>query len=666
MAGARRVLLTAFSAALFAVAGHAIAALLASGADPYIVYGCVVGVGVAGLWPWSERLLAPAVIVLSVVLGSGLAMFPRSQHAATRVAGAFLEQTGSSPISWETGFALTIGAVCLAACCGWLLVTRHTPWPVVALTGSALLARADVTRVYEDRFLLFMVAAVLLVVCTYAPSMRRLRLVLPAALVGCALASMTWELPTARNAWSPLFADPVASLTGSGTLNGGVTTLNLTGGFHPTNRLIMAVTINRPDVHPYWQTLVFDQYDGHSWMAGDSTQRSVPALSALAPAEGRNSAITSTVQLFQSAQTLISTGTPVRASIPTIALYAPGGFQPVEVRAPNGLLEGMTYEIQGAVDAPFTGSPADLRVYLQLPTEPARLLNLALHLVQKQPSPIDRALAIQSYLRDSGRFSYDVNAGSPADGDAVDAFLFQTHRGYCNQFASAMVILAREVGIPARLISGYDAGTLELGSYLVREKDAHSWAEVYIAGAGWVALDPTPGFDAAPFQPAGVRARVGLGARSGLPKAAPHRPSNGAGWAREQPPVPASPTTLLRPASHHSASPMLASMSILLLLISMGVTYLLWPRSLSQLYLSAVRATPRRYGTLEPGETPLEFAERFRRQRAEHDDVFLLVGLYTRQRYARIEPTEEELRSARQAWRRLRRQWLIGMRRGAP
>jgi transglutaminase-like putative cysteine protease len=79
------------------------------------------------------------------------------------------------------------------------------------------------------------------------------------------------------------------------------------------------------------------------------------------------------------------------------------------------------------------------------------------------------------------------------EADAIDDFLFNTKRGFCEHFASAFTMLARAAGLPARIVTGYQGGEFNpLGGYLiVRQSDAHAWAEVWLDGKGWVRVDPT-------------------------------------------------------------------------------------------------------------------------------------------------------------------------------
>lgn len=132
--------------------------------------------------------------------------------------------------------------------------------------------------------------------------------------------------------------------------------------------------------------------------------------------------------------------------------------------------------------------------YLQLPnTLPGRVRNLAIQLTASEPTPYDQAHAIEQYLR---AFPYTLQLPKPPSGvDLVDYFLFDLKRGYCDYDASAMVVLARAAGIPARLAIGYATGTYDEAHqrFVVTEADAHSWPEIYFPGYGWIRFEPTGG-----------------------------------------------------------------------------------------------------------------------------------------------------------------------------
>jgi hypothetical protein len=121
------------------------------------------------------------------------------------------------------------------------------------------------------------------------------------------------------------------------------------------------------------------------------------------------------------------------------------------------------------------------------------VVDLAKEATAEADTPYTRALALEAYLRS---FPYDLEVAKPPEGrDVVDYFLFDLQRGYCDYFASAMVVMARSVGIPARLAVGYAMGSYDFqqGAYVVTEKDAHAWPELYFPGYGWIPFEPTSG-----------------------------------------------------------------------------------------------------------------------------------------------------------------------------
>ena len=130
--------------------------------------------------------------------------------------------------------------------------------------------------------------------------------------------------------------------------------------------------------------------------------------------------------------------------------------------------------------------------YLALPpTVPARVRELARRITRDAPTPYDKARALEHELR-LYPYSLDVPL-PPEDRDLVDWFLFDLRTGYCDYYASAFVVLARSVGLPARFVMGYAQGRWDAtaGVYHVTGNDAHSWPEVYFPSYGWVPFEPT-------------------------------------------------------------------------------------------------------------------------------------------------------------------------------
>jgi hypothetical protein len=156
--------------------------------------------------------------------------------------------------------------------------------------------------------------------------------------------------------------------------------------------------------------------------------------------------------------------------------------------------------------APEKYSDEILNVYLQLPPLDQRIPALARGAAGKARTPYDKALAIETFLRT--RFTYTLElTGKPGD-DPLAHFLFDTHAGHCEYFASAMTIMLRTQGIPSREVNGFLPGEFNdlAGDYIVRASDAHSWVEAYFPGSGWVTFDPTP----AATENFGFLSRLGL------------------------------------------------------------------------------------------------------------------------------------------------------------
>jgi transglutaminase-like putative cysteine protease len=157
-------------------------------------------------------------------------------------------------------------------------------------------------------------------------------------------------------------------------------------------------------------------------------------------------------------------------------------------------------------DIQAAGRTADIRdTYTQLPgTLPRRVRDLAAEITQGETSDYDKAKAVEGYLRSN--YAYTTTPGGwDKSGDFVDQFLFEGKKGYCTYFASAMAVLLRCEGVPARYVEGYvlPGSTDAEGIYEVTEKQGHAWVEAYIDGLGWLTFEPTSSFSNVPAGNAG-------------------------------------------------------------------------------------------------------------------------------------------------------------------
>ncbi|ROO83951.1 transglutaminase superfamily protein [Actinocorallia herbida] len=163
--------------------------------------------------------------------------------------------------------------------------------------------------------------------------------------------------------------------------------------------------------------------------------------------------------------------------------------------------DGLTYSV---VSRRATPTAAQLRrasgggpmEYTRVPELPAELQSMVQQITAKAKTQFDRALAIQRWF--TREFTYSLEPAPPTQLSDLMAFL-NDRRGYCEQFAATMALMTRSLGIPTRVVVGYAPGTRQPdGSYLVKQRDAHAWPELYFEGTGWVRFEPTPGGTGAP------------------------------------------------------------------------------------------------------------------------------------------------------------------------
>lgn len=299
--------------------------------------------------------------------------------------------------------------------------------------------------------------------------------------------------------------------------------MSLSGAVSLSSMPMMDVTADEPH---YWRAVVLDYYTGAGWIDTSSTSVRLKRDESLpfqpVPYLLRHE-ITQIIKMAYNGETvLFAASQPIATSMESQmhVTMLPTDTQPPApsgegassgealplgeisiLYAPSALREGKTYSMVssvshasaqtlGRIDADYPNWLT--RRYLQLPEKlPQRVRTLASEITAPYVNPYDKATAIEAYLR---KIPYDLSINAPPAGrDAVDWFLFDNPRGYCDYYASAMTVLCRAVGIPARLAQGYARGEYEssVRGYRVRESDAHSWPEVYFPYLGWIEFEPT-------------------------------------------------------------------------------------------------------------------------------------------------------------------------------
>lgn len=303
------------------------------------------------------------------------------------------------------------------------------------------------------------------------------------------------------------------SLLATGGRSGGLPRAHLlTGGSELGQQEVMRVSTDElaglaagaepgADLQHYWRALTYDRYDGRGW---SNSALVAEDFAAGEPWSEEELPWRRPLRQWVSMQrggdrALYAAGEPLAANRPYQLLVRGDSEQP-SVNMAAMLAAGRRYQVVSMVSSAgenvLRAAGADYpqevaRLYLALPDLPARVRDLAGEVTAGAASPYDQALALEAYLR---QFPYDLSIGAPpAARDVVDYFLFDARAGYCDYYASAMVVMARSLGIPARLAVGYATGDYDAAgrAFVVREDNAHSWPELYFPGAGWVRFEPT-------------------------------------------------------------------------------------------------------------------------------------------------------------------------------
>jgi transglutaminase-like putative cysteine protease len=251
-------------------------------------------------------------------------------------------------------------------------------------------------------------------------------------------------------------------------------------------------TVASSDGPHYWRMTALTTFDGNQWLPASEELVARGDLSDRLPGTRSDQVITITgmrghlvpaaflpakvsggsIRWAAGSETLVQTGDELAANQTiTISSRVPQ-LTPVRLR-----------------QATSAGVAAD---YKQLPLDLSDSVRAtAVAVSAGASSNYDKAIALQSWFRDN--FTYDLNVPSGESDDAISAFL-RERRGFCQQFSVAFAVMARSLGIPARVAVGFTQGDLGSdGLYHVYGRHAHAWPEVWFDGFGWVAFEPTPG-----------------------------------------------------------------------------------------------------------------------------------------------------------------------------
>jgi len=249
--------------------------------------------------------------------------------------------------------------------------------------------------------------------------------------------------------------------------------------------------------HHYWKAQTYDIYSSSGWLTSPTDERELQSGERLLDILPKGTLLHQAVTVARPGFGPVFYAGELAAVYRLFRIVSRTNFDVMGAVVPGAdyELDSVYYQAdEASLRAAGTAYPDWIRRrYLQLPNVlPERVHALARDLTATPPTPYDRAVAIQDYLRREMRYSLEIGS-PPYDQDVVDYFLFESKEGFCDYYASAMTVLARSAGIPARIAIGYAAGTFDPGpgKYTVLQSDAHAWPELYFPGIGWVEFEPT-------------------------------------------------------------------------------------------------------------------------------------------------------------------------------
>lgn len=431
----------------------------------------------------SDRLLLSRYLIFGLVIGSFDLMLRRNVLASLILGGLLLILVSEFALSWWfLLFPLLFTFLALSA----IIVSRVD----AARSQSQLVG--DFNWLKLGKFWLGFGVAVFTVAAVFFLLMPRI--------ASSQVTQATW-LPSRLDlslGGFPFLPSRPSGLATEGifpsqdSLGGGYATLGYTGS--SADQPVMYV---RSRISSYWRGLTLDEYDGRGWLSSTPEVRQLSGSRGqyLLPdsrrASGEDKVYWQIYYLLADQPNAIFTGySPGRIYLPETfqAFLEKGTLYRAYSLVPNLRPERLRLD---------RVAPDDVE-NLALPPITERVAALAESIVRGASTDYDKAARLERFL--ATNYPYDLNVGGlPPDRDAVDYFLFEQQAGYCAHFATAMAVMARHVGLPARVAAGYLPGVIDTmsGAHTVRAGDAHAWVEIHFQRHGWVAFDPTPRADAA-------------------------------------------------------------------------------------------------------------------------------------------------------------------------
>jgi transglutaminase-like putative cysteine protease len=316
--------------------------------------------------------------------------------------------------------------------------------------------------------------------------------------------SETWR--DFQDSWTRLFSS--LRTYGTGTNDAFRNSLSLGGPRSIANTLIMDIFPEERLPYVYWKAVSYDEYQDGTWTISNSDsynhlpdEGDIP----IASTRMRKEVVQTIINYVPNAATIYSAPDLLNSDRQIVVNHSLDDAGNVVVHSAMSRLmlrQGERYQV---VSDYSIADATSLRQasqeypdwikdrYLQAPdTITPETTTLAKQLSEGADNPFDKAISIRNYLRRN--ITYNDQIEAPPEGvEPIHYILFQGKEAYCNYYASAMTMMLRSQGVPARFVAGYAQGEWdeETGSYRVRAKNSHAWVEVYFPGYGWIPFEPT-------------------------------------------------------------------------------------------------------------------------------------------------------------------------------
>ena len=488
-------------------AGGSFGLLFEGGAALWMLGAAVVGLAAGSAGRYRFALLPPLAAIYGVVaaygpaalipLGGWIGAIPAVQTDVPQALGTMYLQ----PVPYEPSAGLLLLLSPLVVLLGGLAVsaTLYEESPVLSLVMLGVALGVISTASFEEGivpyFAAFLLSGVLLLLASgggfYGISLGGLA-------AGGAVAAAVLVLPQ-----TPLASAAIQpSLVDWTNLGAGDTSRLATeadvGDYLDSGRDAKLMTVQSPEPL-YWRGGTLDSFDGVRWSS--TLEESESDGAEISPGI-ETQTVRQRVEIADAETSLAFGGYDIQdVSLPGAEPRTDGSWS-----VGYNLQKGQSYEVLSEVPQPTeaqlasagTDYPEEVeRRFFQMPSDRPEEVAETAGIIRRDYSasnPYEKARAIQRYLLYDGDFTYNLDVDYRRADRAIEEFLGGEREGFCTQFATSMALVAREMGVPARVVYGATSGEeINEDEYLVRGANMHTWVEIYFPGVGWYPFDPTPG-----------------------------------------------------------------------------------------------------------------------------------------------------------------------------